>query len=286
MNRSVGLKRFRQHQDVERHVTEAAQDSLTLQRARFAEALLGEPAKTEWVVAGFGVASAAGRRLCQYTEQQLGRFAASYFHRLLIDLNIATDLPRMEDILSFACTVIDIVRNLKNRQKSIDDITRDVYERYEVGAETRSALQTDLLRQAIFALFGIFTMLYIPSTSPTTSQFEMILSGQSSRHARRQDLDQAGRPLFAFLAAFGIRIPGNFVSGIMTAQDFKFELSLLNYSSLSLDIKGRNIAIKWIDTLSSHLDFDADLKTLQVFRLPSLCAANYLGGSSKALYNW
>ena len=261
------------------------QDSLTSHRDRFAEALLGKPGETEWVIAEFGTMSAAGRSLCHSLEKQLGHFREAYFHRSLVNLNIALDPPSMEDLLSFGCSVIGILRSLDDRQRSIDDIVRDVYELYKVPTEERSAIQTDLLRQAIFALLGIFTMLYTPSTSPSASHLEMALSTPSSRHLRRQDLEQAGRPIHASLIAFGTPIPSRNFAGT-TLPSTNLQVSLLNYASLSLDIAGRNIKIVWTDTISPHLDFDGDSKTLQVFRFPSLCAANYLRGTSSALFDW
>lgn len=81
----------------------------------------------------------------------------------------------------------------------------------------------------------------------------------------QQDLDQAGRPLLAFLTAFGVPLihKAAFISPL--ADETSLQVSILNYPSLALDVAGRRIKIAWEENVSAHLDFDEELKVLHLY---------------------
>lgn len=58
--------------------------------------------------------------------------------------------------------------------------------------------------------------------------------------------------------------------------------STLNYDSLQTIGK---IRLKWVDHLSSHLDFDSRNRHLSVYRFPSLCALNTLQSSRGPIFD-
>lgn len=58
--------------------------------------------------------------------------------------------------------------------------------------------------------------------------------------------------------------------------------STLNYDSLKTIGK---IRLRWVDDLSSHLDFDSQNRSLSVFRFPSLCALGALEKSRGPIFD-
>ncbi|KAL8926614.1 MAG: hypothetical protein Q9172_001713 [Xanthocarpia lactea] len=59
-------------------------------------------------------------------------------------------------------------------------------------------------------------------------------------------------------------------------------LSTVNYRSLQTIGK---IRIRWVDDLSSHLDFDSATRGLSVFRFPTFCALNTLRNSRDPVFD-
>ncbi len=118
-------------------------------------------------------------------------------------------------------------------------------------------------------------MLYTPSVSPPALSCKMTLSTIHPCEWHQQDLDQAGRPILAFLTAFGVPLINKaaFISPL--ADETSLQVSILNYASLALDVAGRRIKIAWEENVSAHLDFDEELKLLHLYRLPNFCAANH-----------
>jgi hypothetical protein len=133
--------------------------------------------------------------------------------------------------------------------------------------------QRDLPRQLIFALLGWTSMLYTPASKPTDRFFCIkIPVALTSFTTVEQSVDLARRPIKILFRALDVWLPFNLSSGEDSDTAPSLEASQLQYSALG---HVSNISLRWVDSLESHLRFDATLKQLMIFRYPSFAAISY-----------
>ncbi|KAL9607580.1 MAG: hypothetical protein Q9167_007519, partial [Letrouitia subvulpina] len=252
-------------------------------RGRFARALVGNSSEVRWLTVGFHTL-APSQQLCEHLGQKLDLYFQGYFHTPTTCLRISLDADQRVRGLHIACILIEIIKNPRNqRERCIDDLVEAIYDKHLIPAAQRDDAFTNSLRQATFALLGILSMMYVPVLKPNMSQFEMTLAPDDN--VRRQDIDQAGRPIQAFLASFGARVPRLETRQAESTTIIHLQASILNYASLSLNIVGRKISILWVDIMALHLDFDENRRRLRIFRFPSFCATQYVAPDCSALFD-
>jgi hypothetical protein len=124
-------------------------------------------------------------------------------------------------------------------------------------------------RQLLFALLGWMTMLYSPEINFSSPTFEIGSDGATCFTKTIQTTAQGNRRLTALLSGFGKVLPWKEEApAVSQLGDSALLVSSLNAITL---LKVGNIKIKWIFSLSAHLDFDEKERELSMFCLPSFC---------------
>lgn len=137
------------------------------------------------------------------------------------------------------------------------------------------------LKHLVFAILGWQSMLYRPSfnTCPL-SQF-----------AVHQEVDQpdsglifdtyklsaylSDRPVAILLKTYGHLLPARAREPTLAVSEDGSAWNPLNPSEMNAHFLHTilQIEIRWVDTLSLHLDYDKSTRTLSIFRYPSFCLA-------------
>lgn len=137
------------------------------------------------------------------------------------------------------------------------------------------------VRYAIFSMLGWQTMLYKPAkTNYNPAQFSIEDEQEEYRGqgviSLHQPMDPAAREtLSEMLMGFGVMLPAkNMCLSEDTDEERAFhqqvDISPRRFNaSLMISIAG--IQIKWIDTLSCHMEYNPAMKELYLFRFPSFC---------------
>lgn len=154
---------------------------------------------------------------------------------------------------------------------SIDDFSEILIKKRNIITDQAKRAIKHGVRQAIFGVIGLLTMLYAPATSIITGNFTIDVPNGLDTIKAQQSCDCAQNSMSKFLNGFGKLVPfsrGTALSGSEGTPDEKLFVSQLNYSSLR---RVGQIDIVWTNDLSSHLYFDSAIRTLMLFRLPSFC---------------
>ncbi|KAE9371883.1 hypothetical protein N431DRAFT_468037 [Stipitochalara longipes BDJ] len=187
----------------------------------------------------------------------------SRFHQIFLAIN---QIVRSEDNLS-----IDEI---------VDKLTKKNYLASYSGTDD----VLDLQRRLVFAMLGWQSMLFLSATNTTRSSDLNIYRapGEPNPGLIFDDwsvsMDLADRPLAILLKAFGNILP----AGSHSSENIASELTKQAFSWKALtssDINGYllhtllRVNIRWVDTLSLHLDYDKSTRSLSLFRHPSFCVA-------------
>jgi hypothetical protein len=125
-------------------------------------------------------------------------------------------------------------------------------------------------QHAIFCFLGWTTMLFRPSRPPLgNNKFCLSVLDEQTTIKSCQSIESAKRPIAGFLRGLGPLLPP-----FDSSQYGQIHSSTINYYALSTIGK---VNIKWVDTLSAHLEFHPLTRTLLVFRFPTFCALNCQG---------
>jgi hypothetical protein len=180
--------------------------------------------------------------------------------------------------------VIKIFQVLEDDDPSIEKAYRRLIE--NASKSPHEIEMHDKLRvlQAIFAVLcwtsaTLKPLMEAPNTSDRDTQALILEAENASQRYSTKDLR---RPISKMFYSF--RNHTGYVEGLEPFSQNEVQCSegvsnevlyesTLNYSSLFTI--GR-IRLKWVDTLTAHLDFDRQTRTLSVFRFPSFCVANVL----------
>ena len=148
--------------------------------------------------------------------------------------------------------------------------------------------RTNLMNQLVFMAVGWLSMLYDPDRSPASGKLQIVNdtmgTGRRLRASKiqrfQQDFNQASQPFPTLLRVFGAIIPRITPPSDMEMhrlRDREFlTVSYLSYHTLSRVCK---LNIEWVDTLSFHLDFVEQRRTLKLFAFPSFCYMMYTAES-------
>jgi hypothetical protein len=99
------------------------------------------------------------------------------------------------------------------------------------------------------------------------------------------DDEDAGRPFRALLQDFRVSLQIHNQSTITADDNIPLRPDIISYQSLCMKIGDQGIRIQWTDNMTSHLEFDANVRTLTLFRHPAVCLLNCAGASSENLLN-
>jgi hypothetical protein len=130
-------------------------------------------------------------------------------------------------------------------------------------------------------MIGCISMLY-KALRTRGENFQISHPNDRSTIRRSQVYEASGRPFFPFLESFGPLVPKK---PLPPDHTINVSVSFLTISALSLN-PSEQINIVWVRTLGLHLCFDAEQRTLSLFRFPSFCALFCLPRGSRTLFDW
>jgi hypothetical protein len=147
--------------------------------------------------------------------------------------------------------------------------------------QAHDGMQQYYQRNLVFAVLGWQTMLW--TASPQTNRYPKIgiadeLNGYKGEaiFAFQQDHKAAKLPFYEFLMGYGQLIPAQATENkdVEAGKMHDIPASILpeELNCFTLSVLG-GVTIRWVDTMSSHLEFDQAGRHLFLFRYPSFCQA-------------
>lgn len=149
--------------------------------------------------------------------------------------------------------------------------------------ESSVLVNNGLACQVVFNLIGWVSMLYDPKLDVSnTSQLAILLGGAQSPLEREQPIHSARRPLVELLCGFGSFLPHNPNAFSLGVKPGNVETDdTIASANLNADILRRNgVSIRWVLSVSAHLDFDSENWALSLFCLPSFCRLHQGGDTT------
>lgn len=128
---------------------------------------------------------------------------------------------------------------------------------------------------AIFAVLCWTTMTLKPvlSRERTGSELQTYFMAERSSQIH---LRQARRPVAKMFRGFKEQAKEQHTQVVRTSTTIDMDsLYESNLNFFSLYTIGR-FRLKWVDTLTSHLEFDRQTRTISIFRFPSVCVSGIL----------
>ncbi|KAH8742844.1 hypothetical protein F5882DRAFT_149033 [Hyaloscypha sp. PMI_1271] len=222
---------------------------------------------------------------CRYLEDRFQPFVDEEYACIWK----AIGLPRPKttaDCWPFFEVVASSVIGMNDAGTSIEDIWDAVESSRQVVQPTRtSPSEKSTCLIAVFAILCWGSMMLQPKlvwANPAASPCLAVEQLQSDHQGLRMDFVQ--RPIPAIFrniqrskATNCWRRPIGVSNGISTV----LYVSTLNFSSLRTIGK---IRLRWVDNISSHLEFDSRNRILSIFRFPSFCALTTLGETRGVLF--
>ena len=166
---------------------------------------------------------------------------------------------------------------------SIDVIVEELTTHHILYLQDGNIEDLDAARKLIFTIVGWQSMLYQADSGSTPPQYiqladEMDGFQGESRLLLRQPSDACRHCLSDLLLGFGLLLPPEnfvFVTGgdALKACSAKKNLEAQQLSAAPL-IALAQVEIRWVDSLSCHLELDQHNSILYLFRFPSFCAVN------------
>ncbi|PMD48235.1 hypothetical protein L207DRAFT_626994 [Hyaloscypha variabilis F] len=187
----------------------------------------------------------------------------SRFHRTFLAIN---QIIRSEDNLS------------------IDEILEKLMEKNPLAPYSGTQDVLVVQRRLVFAMLGWQSMLFLPAPNTRRSSNLNIYRAPGEPNSGlifddwSVSTDLADRPLAILLKAFGNLLPARSrssenIASELTKQAFSWKaLSSSDINGYLLHTLLR-VHIRWVDTLSLHLDYDKSTRSLSLFRHPSFCVA-------------
>ena len=162
---------------------------------------------------------------------------------------------------------------------SIEEIVDYLHEQSDIMAKVTNLSAKHLL---VFAILGWQSMLYLPSFN-TCSLDEFAVHQAPDQPNSGLIFDTfkisatlADRPMSILLKAYGNLLPARFELTRVASETSRVASSWLSINPFEVNAYMLQtllrIDIRWVDTLSLHLDYDKSTRTLSLFRYPSFCA--------------
>lgn len=190
---------------------------------------------------------------------------------------IAWALVRVASLLrlNLSSTIIDIVGEL---------VDQDVLE------PTCTSENATTARYFVFCMEGWLTLLYLPSPPDESEEQLFRIDTQDSGTFRLdvQPLSQCSRPFMEVLDVFGVfsdlSKPSMDPEKFADKAGVSRQTLLPSFLAAPLVTSIGGFDICWVDTICTHLTFDASKKKLFVFRLPSFARIQTCEGSLLEMY--
>jgi hypothetical protein len=188
--------------------------------------------------------------------------------------------------------VLTEVAKLLNASESwsIDALARALVEKRVLKPYADKSNEQKEVYRLIFIGIGWLCLLYLPTFGIAESEFrfDIEVEGKNCFSLASQSIDRARRPFAEVLRGFGSVLPrrkeDNDIRHASQHSSSPSGKDILNVSMMNAATlwKVGGIRISWTATVSAHLDFDEETRTLSLFRLPSFCVIN---SSNRALFS-
>lgn len=184
--------------------------------------------------------------------------------------------------------VASSIRQFQGAGVSIEDIWETMIPRTAAPSDVRITADSERSTCfiAIFAVlcWGSMTLSPKLASSSTAAPSYLAIQHMTTEHHGLK-LDFVERPIAAVFRNFqrnktGIRWRPP-INAPLTGDSVVLYVSSLNFNSLQITGKLR---LKWVDNITSHLDFNSRTRTLSIFRYPSFCALTTLGANRGAVF--
>jgi hypothetical protein len=138
-------------------------------------------------------------------------------------------------------------------------------------------------RRLVFAVVGWQTMLYQADVgSYPSGQLGIVDEMDGYRRQGqillKQDQTSCGRQMHQFLMGFGVLLPSRCLHFHGTQEEERAFRALKSVEPASFNafllLSIGRICIKWVDSVSHHMELDQTTKTLYLYRYPSFCKLN------------
>ena len=188
--------------------------------------------------------------------------------------------------LSFVSAWVSVAQALKDKvADSIDDVIHVLLKYEQIDLMDESPDKFDVARSLVFAMIGWQSMLFksdYGSAPPKRVQLVDEMDGfrGESRLVLQQNASACKRSIPDLLLGFGVLLPPpNFCAGREEAATRSFytkktvearQLNAAHLTSLA------QVEIRWVDSISCHLELDQHSGVLYLFRFPSFCALDQL----------
>ncbi|RDW67053.1 hypothetical protein BP5796_09802 [Coleophoma crateriformis] len=170
-----------------------------------------------------------------------------------------------------------------NISSSIDSLARALVAKGRLRPYVDKSLEQKEAYHLIFMAIGWLCLLYLPAWGIQVDKvfFRIEVEGKHCFASASQSTDRGRRPFAEVLRGFGSILPRKKDQSSIGSNGRQGSLSVGTMNAATLYTLG-NIQISWTATVSAHLDFDEETRTLCLFRLPSFCVVN---SSTETLFN-
>lgn len=250
----------------------------------------------------FGLPSNYGQKwpgieiFLQYLEEQFSVLIDQNYDVIwkILDRPVPGD-PNL--VWEWCLFVVTAFRGQENDSASIEDVYRKSINRGQLAGRPLQESEVEDVQRAIFAVLCWTSMAVrpslqrdpcgAPSTTPTRStpwaeNSDQTLSARSLRRPVlkvlpifRQGFNEHQRP-----SSFVPPNASNASTQLPHPSDIIYESSI-NYFSLQ---NIGHVDLDWVDTITSHLRFNRQTRTLSLFRLPSLCLASVMSTEDAPMF--
>ena len=213
-----------------------------------------------------------------WLDRQITRLPPS-FSKVLSDDACAPEAARSH----FGEVFVEVARTIKAQTEPCIDCVVDVLVSAKLFKEELTNDEILICRTLVFAVLGWQTMLYQPSLGTSPMEQFAVIDDFDGYHGQaflafKQDTKNSRRRLDEFLMGFGLLIPPRntcFSEDLEEKSAFDSVTTITSGEFNAYVLRSiAHINIKWVDSLSVHLEYNKATNTLYLFRYPSFCAAS------------
>lgn len=215
--------------------------------------------------------------LIEFFENSLRNDEPDFYQPVLDYCGIANNGDSNDASVRLVESVATIMRQNTDRQISMNKVIHGIRDRR--GQTTSTDALPAAVRQGMFRLFGLMTLLYkVPGSISTTH-----ISTSAPRYPlvapEKKIIEDLAGTLGGLIGSFGRFTPlprKNESNSVFREWPKTPKSQVLSTSVVNIDVLTQvsKIHIVWSDLLSAHLLFDRTLRTLTLFRFPTFCALN------------
>ncbi|KAL8807447.1 MAG: hypothetical protein Q9200_004665 [Gallowayella weberi] len=243
----------------------------------FAEILFSMGENTS--IRGYSFRSPYVRPFLDFMNKELQERAPRY-SSLLQYCGLPHEVDQSNQLRRFVGMLVMVLKKSKYRQISIDKVL------YALRLSNGLPLTGDdelapELRQGVFSLLGLITMLYKIEDQAEVTELYISQPLNPTIYYNRKPIEEAGTALGTLIRSFGKFVPILKEEEPRSLEEWppkEPEPLYLNINAVNAYalLKVAKIRIEWSDLLSEHLLFDRHLRTVKLFCFPTFCALHYL----------